>query len=84
VLIETLVTTALNAVSGLLTAVLPRSSPATVSVAGAFCLPMALDGVLPVHELMAGLLVALALWGALFAFGVARQVWRFVPIIGGG
>jgi hypothetical protein len=66
-------------------AVLPVLSPApTFDVSAAFSGAMAFNAGVPVTEMVAGIGILLAAASASFLFGVVRQVWRFVPFIGGG
>lgn len=43
-----------------------------------------IDAVVPVQPWFDAVVVLLTVNGLLFAFALIRQLWRFVPIIGGG
>jgi hypothetical protein len=56
---------------------LPDLSPA-LDVIGS------MNALLPMDALFAALAVLLSVEAGLFLFGLLRQVWRFVPFVGGG
>ncbi len=65
-------------------AVLPTVTPPTFDIAPAIGLAKSLDAGLPVSEAITGIGVLLAVLLATWGFALLRQVWRFVPVIGGG
>lgn len=82
-IVNAIVGFATSAVSGVL-GFLPAGTGTTFNLAPAFGIMLTLDSFVPLHEALAGVAVCAALYVAVFSFGLVRQVWRFIPIIGGG
>jgi len=82
-LIDVIVVAVLGFLRGLLS-LLPWGDAFSLDLSPAFGAMMALDDFLPIHEILTAAGLYIGVVGGLFAFGVLRQVWRFVPVVGGG
>jgi len=81
-LIDLVVTTFLGLLTGLL-GLLPFGSW-SFDLSPAFGIMESLDAWLPMHEALTASAAAAGVIAAVFAFGLLRQVWKFVPFVGGG
>lgn len=82
-LVDAVVTAFLGALTGLL-GLLPSGDAVSLDLSPAFGVMLTLDGFLPLHEALSAAGLAAGVVAAVFAFGVLRQAWRFVPLVGGG
>lgn len=74
------------ALAGAALSVLPQSDPLDLAdgASAAIGLVRMFDGGLPIHETLALAGVFLLAYSAVVGFAVIRQLWRFVPVVGGG
>lgn len=82
-IVEWLVSLVLGQISSLL-ALLPTADRLTFDLGPAFGVMRTFNAIIPVDAAFSAFAAVATVLGVLFVLGLIRQVWRFVPIIGGG